>query len=515
MHDSFSISDAVQADSLTAPPTASSNSDSLESKSKEAIGENNVTSAGADEGVQMSATQARNGETPEARTVHSRVTLAQVDSTAVQGSDSMPSQNEKQEDITHVKPAEPHEVSAADTAGAALNSITSSAPAANTGNQGSPSLCCCTTVHGHPHVSTNMLASTAGLRLPPISALLAATFANPPLNSANLAAAEGALPTSAFLSAYPPVSCAYVVANTTSAISAGGHVDIIGANGLNTMITQAPVIPPLSGRVPATQPGTVLVPVQTSMFPIVCPGCAHSSSPQERETSVQPADGNARPMDMDHPSVTNNEAVSSARSHTSPQPINTPDNGFNKRAASIIDLSSTPVSSSPRNAISLPDASGFVAAPVNMPPVTATNGPDPSVFPESAAAAGDRNPFMSATNPSKFGAIITNNVPFAPTPTKERRNSTGKHTTTHAARRYSTKHKDAQSIHGSVNGAGNTTSVRYKCSECLQGFSRPSSLKIHTYSHTGERPFVCDYNGCGKAFNVRSNMRRHQRVHGI
>jgi uncharacterized Zn-finger protein len=54
---------------------------------------------------------------------------------------------------------------------------------------------------------------------------------------------------------------------------------------------------------------------------------------------------------------------------------------------------------------------------------------------------------------------------------------------------------------------------RYQCSYCQKAFSRPSSLRIHTYTHTGERPFVCDAPNCGRRFSVQSNMRRHLRVH--
>lgn len=57
---------------------------------------------------------------------------------------------------------------------------------------------------------------------------------------------------------------------------------------------------------------------------------------------------------------------------------------------------------------------------------------------------------------------------------------------------------------------------RYQCLTCQKAFSRPSSLKIHTYSHTGEKPFKCKYDGCGKFFSVRSNMKRHEKgCHGI
>ncbi|KAK7005677.1 hypothetical protein R3P38DRAFT_1713631 [Favolaschia claudopus] len=54
---------------------------------------------------------------------------------------------------------------------------------------------------------------------------------------------------------------------------------------------------------------------------------------------------------------------------------------------------------------------------------------------------------------------------------------------------------------------------KYECTYCGKGFTRPSSLKIHLNSHTGEKPFVCPVDGCGRSFSVLSNMRRHARVH--
>ncbi|EPQ57547.1 hypothetical protein GLOTRDRAFT_127898 [Gloeophyllum trabeum ATCC 11539] len=66
---------------------------------------------------------------------------------------------------------------------------------------------------------------------------------------------------------------------------------------------------------------------------------------------------------------------------------------------------------------------------------------------------------------------------------------------------------------GSDTGVDRSTSGKYECPYCHKGFNRPSSLKIHINSHTGEKPFMCPYEGCGRTFSVLSNMRRHARVH--
>jgi len=57
------------------------------------------------------------------------------------------------------------------------------------------------------------------------------------------------------------------------------------------------------------------------------------------------------------------------------------------------------------------------------------------------------------------------------------------------------------------------SSAKYGCPYCGKAFTRPSSLKIHVHSHTGERPFKCTFEGCNRTFSVQSNMRRHARTH--
>ncbi|KAK6179183.1 hypothetical protein SNE40_011601 [Patella caerulea] len=60
-------------------------------------------------------------------------------------------------------------------------------------------------------------------------------------------------------------------------------------------------------------------------------------------------------------------------------------------------------------------------------------------------------------------------------------------------------------------GSSSVSDIR--CKICSRVFPREKSLQAHLRTHTGERPYKCNFSGCGKAFCQSGQLKTHQRLH--
>lgn len=124
-------------------------------------------------------------------------------------------------------------------------------------------------------------------------------------------------------------------------------------------------------------------------------------------------------------------------------------------------------------------------------------------------AAEDLMPFPGALNPDQRGFSSYKHHPHhlqrsATYPTENTQITSSSPSSKSASSRKKT---------GSFLGMSRETAARNRCNTCGKQFKRPSSLQTHKYSHTGEKPFECDWEDCHKLFSVRSNMIRHRKLH--
>lgn len=52
----------------------------------------------------------------------------------------------------------------------------------------------------------------------------------------------------------------------------------------------------------------------------------------------------------------------------------------------------------------------------------------------------------------------------------------------------------------------------FPCQECQKSFNTLEKLKVHSYSHTGERPYCCSHPDCTKAFVSKYKLLRYRQA---
>lgn len=64
----------------------------------------------------------------------------------------------------------------------------------------------------------------------------------------------------------------------------------------------------------------------------------------------------------------------------------------------------------------------------------------------------------------------------------------------------------------SSDSSSSSTSI-YKCADCGHVTKTSGGMTIHLRTHSNERPFVCSFEGCIKAFKTSTDFARHKRTH--
>lgn len=68
-----------------------------------------------------------------------------------------------------------------------------------------------------------------------------------------------------------------------------------------------------------------------------------------------------------------------------------------------------------------------------------------------------------------------------------------------------------------VRPSGNLKDRPFVCTykDCKRAFKRYEHLKRHNLMHTGERPHKCKFPGCSKSFSRSDNLSQHYKIHNV
>lgn len=55
----------------------------------------------------------------------------------------------------------------------------------------------------------------------------------------------------------------------------------------------------------------------------------------------------------------------------------------------------------------------------------------------------------------------------------------------------------------------------FKCSSCVKAFFSKAELRLHSSTHSNEKPYTCTYPVCGKVFRTNSHRSAHMDTHNV
>ncbi|XP_020897495.1 zinc finger protein 367 [Exaiptasia diaphana] len=119
----------------------------------------------------------------------------------------------------------------------------------------------------------------------------------------------------------------------------------------------------------------------------------------------------------------------------------------------------------------------------------------------------------SSTSPTSPPKVTPPNSPPPLISTPRQETSTKYPSTSISPSHFTLRGRPKADIVNKLIAEGKQSCSSIRCDVCGRVFPREKSLQAHKRTHSGERPYVCDFPNCGKSFVQSGQLKTHQRLH--